>query len=138
MLYNSIKIFHIVSAAVLLTSMAMGINLWYKNHESSNISHFLQIQTVAIFIPVALLQLATGFTMISLKHYSLSQTWIAGSIFSFLIVIVSWFAFIYLYLHMQLNKKKKTLVLKQLQFCLLSLCCSAILSMIFFMANKTL
>lgn len=126
MLYNILKISHILSAALLLTSMAYSGYLWYANQKSSN-AEPIQVQTWMVIIPFAILQLATGFTMISLKHEELSQLWVSGSVIGFIVVIASWLAFIYFLLSGYSRK---------VQASLLTLCTSGLLFMIFLMANK--
>lgn len=126
MLYNILKISHILSAALLLTSMAYSCRLWLLNHKSSHVES-IQAQTWMIIIPFAVLQLATGFTMISLKHEELSQLWVSGSVIGFIVVIASWLAFIYFLLSGYGRK---------VQASLLALCTSGLLCMIFLMANK--
>ncbi len=60
--------------------------------------HVSQMQTVFFMIPFAIIQLATGFSLISLKHYTFSAFWVTGSIFAFIAMIISWLTFIYLLL----------------------------------------
>jgi uncharacterized membrane protein len=127
MLYNSLKIIHILSATLLLTGMAAGIRMWDIKQ--------IQTSTTLIFIPFALLQLTTGFTMISLKHYNLSDLWILGSAIGFIIVVTSWFAFIYFLLQSK-QTTRPTLFFKRMQFITLATCVTAILGMVFLMANK--
>lgn len=129
MLYNCIKILHIVSATLLLTSIAYSIRLWRRasiNNNHTETSENIQMQTWGLILPAAIFQLATGFTMISLQHYEFSQLWIKGSVIGFITVIASWFAFIYFLLSGS----------KKLQTAMLWVCTTSILCMIFFMANK--
>jgi len=135
MLYDSLKIFHIISATLLLTSIVYCVNLWRKPTAGTLTSDRIQTQTWLVIVPFALLQLATGFTMISLKHYGLADFWVTGSVIGFIIVIISWFAFIYFLLSAQHSEKKKILW-RQLQTCALLLGSLALFSMIYFMANK--
>lgn len=125
--YNSLKILHILTATLLLTSMVHCCYLWLQTkttyHSSAN---HIQIQTWRIIIPFALLQLATGFTMISIKQYNLSELWIFGSILGFIIVVCSWFGFLY-FLQSQQSKQAQSLMLL--------LCSVALLCMIFLMVT---
>lgn len=123
MLYYSLKILHIISATLLLTSMAYSIYLW----RSAALAERIQIQTVTIIVPAAIFQLLTGFTLISLQHEDISQWWIRISVTGFLIMMMSWFGFLYCLHHQSL---------KQWQQVWLILCVSTLVSMIFFMANK--
>jgi hypothetical protein len=123
MLYNILKILHVLSAALFLTGIGASIYIWKTSLNSSECSINIQKYTL-IVISFALLQLLSGFTMISLKHYDISQLWITGSALCFTLVITSWFAFLYF------------AAFKRLQTVLLGICLSSILSMVFLMANK--
>ncbi len=128
MLYNTLKILHILSAALVVTSIIYCCHLWLKQKPS----HTIQIQTWRTIIPFALFQLATGFTMISLKQYNLSEFWIIGSILGFVVVICSWFGFLYCVIASQ---QSTYLILKWAPPLLLVICCGALLSIIFLMAS---
>lgn len=127
MLYDTLKILHILSATLLLTSMVYSYQLW-RQAETVNIQR-IQIQTWLIILPFAIIQLITGFTIINIQHEDLTQLWIRGSVTGFILVIGSWFAFIYFLLSGQHRRK---------QAIMLSLCASALCVMIFFMTNKTI
>lgn len=145
-MYFSIKILHIISAALLLTSIGYCYHLWSRAQHVKELAFAvsqIQIQTWLIILPVVIFQLATGFTMISLNHEDFSQFWIMGSVIGFIIVVGSWFSFIYLLvLSQQLTvKSNQTISIKfksvrRLQSVLLCLCASAIFIIIFLMANK--
>lgn len=143
MLYIYLKIFHILSAACVLTSIVYSFHLWRSihSHNLATISERIQKQTSLIIIPFAVLQLATGFTMISLKRYSWHQFWLGGSVMSFIIVIITWFGFIYFLLLSQQatafsNEHLRSIRYRRLQSFMLLLCALGLLSMVFFMANK--
>lgn len=148
MLYNYFKIFHILSAALLLTSIVHCYKLWrnMQPNQMNAIASRIQNQTWMIIIPAAIIQLASGFTMISLNHYDISETWLSGSIIGFIGVIGSWFGFIYfLLLAQQLvtddHQTTQQIILKyqffrKIQSVMLVICALAILSLVFFMANK--
>jgi uncharacterized membrane protein len=131
MLYNSLKIIHILSAALLLLGMASCFRLWKIANQTPLNLHAIQSQTAFVILPIALFQLATGFTMISLQHYNLSERWITGSIVGFIIVISTWLGFIYFLLQ---SKNKK--IFHTLQKYMLSICGLTLFTMIFLMANK--
>lgn len=155
MLYYCLKILHIISATLMLTSIIYSYRLW-KNIQSLNnaetISQQIQTQTALFIIPFALIQLATGFTMISVQHYDYSEWWVTGSVIGFIVVIGSWFSFVYFLLTAQSLSEiknsnspsydnhrhgKKYKIYRQVQSFMLVLCAAAILSMIFFMTNKS-
>jgi uncharacterized membrane protein len=131
MLYNTLKIIHIISATLLLSSIAYSYCVWIKNDQSNTattVSERIQTQTWLIILPAAIFQLASGFTMISLQHYDLSLLWIKGSAIGFIGAIGAWFAFIYFLLSGQ--------HLRRTQGIMLCICGISLLCMIFFMANK--
>lgn len=149
MFYNYLKIIHILSAGLFITGIVYCYTLWKKAQQPDDIIHIaqrIQTQSWLLIIPAGLFQLMTGFTMISLKHYHYSQTWIAGSVIGFIIVITSWFSFIYfLLLSQQLvsqvqnsqSSHVKFIFFRRIQSIMLFVCMTALLSMVFFMANKT-
>lgn len=145
MLYYYFKIFHVITAALLLTSMGYSYSLWRRmriNGRNIAVAEQIQIQTWSIIVPLAIIQLATGFTMISVQHYNLSQLWVTGSVIGFIIVIGSWFSFIYFLLLSQqaldhTESKPRLKIYRKAQSVMLSVCAAATLSMIFLMANKT-
>jgi len=128
MLYNILKISHILSASFLIIGVSLSIKLWYSSSADMTIFKSIQNYTAFIIIPTAIFQLLTGFMMISLEHYNLSQIWIKDSTVAFIIAIGSWFGFLYLMLTTKLSR--------YLQYSLLILCLAAMLAMIFLMANK--
>lgn len=143
MLYIYLKIFHIISASCVLTSIGYSFHLWRSMHPRnlSTVSDQIQKQTSQIIIPFAVFQLATGFTMISLKRYSWHLFWLSGSVISFITAIASWFGFIYFLLLSQqtpvlLNESTESTRYRRLQSFMLLLCALGLLSMVFFMANK--
>lgn len=148
MSYNCLKIFHILSAVLLLTSMAYCYRLWRNvqtQRESEIASQNIQTQTWRIIIPATLIQLATGFTMLSLKPMGLSQYWIMGSVVGFITAIGSWFSFVYFLLLSQqlMTQQNDTPLLankfkffRRAQSAMLMLCGFALISMIFLMANR--
>jgi len=123
MIYESIKILHIISAAFLLTGMAASIYQWKYAQDGMVLSRKI-VQYTLLILPFFLLQLLSGFTMISLKHYALSEHWLMGSLISFMIVSFSWILFI-----CSSSRRK--------QIIFLSVCLFFLASMIFLMANKT-
>jgi uncharacterized membrane protein len=148
MLYNYLKILHIFSATLLLTSIAYSFTLWRDRHSpraNAIISSRIQTQTWLVIIPVALIQLVTGFTMLSLQEDDFSQLWIVGSIIGFIFFIGSWFSFIYFLLlaqHITIDSSgystgvQRYKFFRRAQSLMLIICVAALLGMIFFMANK--
>jgi uncharacterized membrane protein len=145
MIYNSLKILHILSATIVLTSIIYSFHLWRttKLNTIALVAERIQTQTFFIIIPFALIQLASGFTMVSLQKANFSPFWLSGSLLSFIIAIVSWLGFLYFLLFSQqatLAIRDKTSELKRyrrMQTAMLLLCALGLLSMIFFMTNKT-
>jgi uncharacterized membrane protein len=145
MAYNSLKFLHIISATLLLLSMAYSCKVWatLDTHKNSRtLLQQIQTQTWLIILPLAVIQLATGFTMISLNHEDLSQIWIVGSVIGFVTALGSWFAFIYfLLLSQQMAAEERIDVIqfkfyRRIQSAMISVCILAFMTMIFFMANK--
>jgi uncharacterized membrane protein len=147
MLYNYLKILHIFSAALLISSIGYSYIIWRDRRSprvSAIISNRIQTQTWLVIMPSALLQMATGFTMIGLQEEDMSQLWIVGSIIGFIIFIASWFSFIYFLLLAQQvpvnaassGSMSRYKFFRRAQTLMLSATAAALLCMIFFMANK--
>ncbi len=149
MIYNFLKILHIFSATLLLTSIAYSFLIWRDRYSSPRvgaiISSRIQTQTWVIILPVALFQMATGFTMLSLQEDDLSQLWIVGSIIGFIVFIASWFSFIYFLLLAQQvpidsdgygTAGERYKWFRRVQSFMLMISAAALLTMIFFMSNK--
>ena len=124
--------------------MVYSFHLWRSAyaHYPVRVADRIQKQTSLIIIPFSLLQLASGFTMISLQRYDWHAFWISGSVISFIIAILSWFGFIYfLLLSQQLtastHEPSKPKHYHRYQSLMLLCCALGLLSMIFFMANKS-
>ena len=148
MWYYCLKIVHILCAALLITSIGHSYRLWRMMHSSPNpslLAERIQTQTSLCIIPLAVLQLASGFMIMSLQHYHYSELWVMGSVIGFIVVIGTWFSFIYfLVLSQQLiantaqdASHPKYKLFRRIQFMMLSLCACALVSMIFLMANRT-
>jgi len=148
MTYDSLKIIHIVSASFLLSVLGYSYHLW-RNTQSLRDSavRFARIQTLTwlLILPLALIQLATGGMMISLKHEDMAQIWISGSLTGFVLLILAWFSFIYFLLLSQQIDIKKTLArisqspplaYRRVQSCMLFLTAFSVLLMVFFMSSK--
>jgi len=145
MLYSCLKILHILSAVLLLTSVAYSYMLWsyiQKPQHTAIIAERLQSQTWLVIIPAAIFQLATGFAMINLNHENLSQFWISGSVIGFITVIGSWFSFLYFLLLSQqiptkpLQNYPRFKLFRRVQSIMLSICAFALFGMVFLMTNK--
>lgn len=125
MIYFWLKIFHIISAALLLTSLSYCCCSWFVNKQAY--ANIVQAQTISVIIPLVILQMFTGFSAISfnedLNQESFNQLWIKGSAIGFVFMIVSWFGFVII-------KNRK------LQAAMLSICLFSLLTMIFLMTNK--
>ncbi len=150
MMYYSLKLFHIVSAALFVASIAFSFRLWQRMtspEEAFDTTQQIQAQTISFIIPLAILQLATGFTLISIKHYDFSAIWIMGSVIAFMIGIGSWLSFLYL---LQVSQQQiikgqqmseqpnnhRYSFFRRVQWMMLLICAAAVVSMIFLMANK--
>jgi hypothetical protein len=126
--YNCIKIFHIVSASLLLTSMIYSYLSVKSAKNTETTVNFLQNSAFMIVLPLAVIQLFSGFIMLSLKQTELTQLWVKGSIVGFIIGITSWFGWCYF---MQSNKYPKFTHTGLLITSILGL-----LTMLFFMTTR--
>jgi uncharacterized membrane protein len=134
MLYDTLKIVHILSATLLLTSMVVCVRLWQLLKKTSCEETIARIQSKTLWIAFfALFQLLSGFTLIGLKGKDLSPGWIISNMMGFIVMIGSWFAFTYT---VSLSHRS-TLRYQHLPSILLFICIITLGSMIFLMANRT-
>jgi uncharacterized membrane protein len=144
MSYNCLKILHIISAAFLLACMGYSYHLWrymQSPRDGAVRSQYIQTLTWLFIVPLALIQLATGFSMISMNHEDISQLWISGSVIGFITLVGGWFSFIYfLLLSQQVQiegfSTERAGNYRRMQSMMLTVCALAVLVMVFFMANK--
>jgi hypothetical protein len=128
MLYDCIKFIHILSATLVLTGMGYCVHLWRIAKVNKSALNGIQSLTWVLIAPLTFLQLATGFTMISLKHFLISEFWIKGSIIAFIFLISSWFGFVYLLLSPKSSRLAQSIILL--------ICSMSVVSMLFFMADR--
>lgn len=126
MLYDTLKIIHVLNGGLIFMALGLSIHTWQTVHDKNQLRFKLQAHTFLLLLPLILLQLLLGFTLMSLKEVTLHQIWVLGSIISFMSFVMTWLTFTY---SAQTNFKKITLLFFTLS--MLTLC-----SMIFFMANK--
>jgi len=142
MTYDWLKFFHIIGAGLLLSSLGYSYYLWKEidtRRYPAILFERIQQQTWLVIAPLAIIQLASGFTMISLKHYAFHKLWVKGSIFSFLLVLMSWFSFIYFLFCSQrisIATKHSSAKYKKAQLHALLVFKVALVAMIFFMSTK--
>jgi hypothetical protein len=127
-LYDFIKLFHFISAAVLLVSFCYSSGLWLRLNKEA-LDRILT-QTGAVIIPCALFQLITGFTLVSLKRAQLPLYWIEACIIGFIVALIMWFLFVYGFFF---NKIQSVFLSITLIVCAISL-----LFLVFLMSNAPL
>lgn len=140
-MYDYLKILHIISAALVLGSIFYSCQLWVAMLQADDgfpLFHRIQKLTAFIVIPATLVQLGTGFTLISLEHYPLTEWWIGTSITGFVVLVGSWLGFVYfLAAGQQQNVRPRTSTFyRRAQSIMLLLCGLSLAIMIFSMANR--
>lgn len=143
MLFHIYKIAHIFCATLVLTSIVYCFYSWrlmLDAENKENISQQIQKQTWLIIMPFAMIQLLTGFAMISVQKEDFSQFWIQGSVIGFVLAMASWFGFIYFLLSEQQycldNCSTNERFFRRAQTVMLFVCVLALMSMIFLMTNR--
>lgn len=146
MAYEYLKILHIISASLIIGSILYSYRIWLAMPHSHNrfaLFARIQKQTAYIIIPATLIQLGSGFTLISLQHYTMSDWWIGTSLLGFSLLVVSWVTFVYfLYISEQDIAKNDAAAGQGKQFAhraqslMLMLCALSVVIMIFAMANR--
>ena len=126
-LYFTLKIFHVISGAIVFCSAFIVPLYWIIEKKPTDI--FCQkTLTLALFItlPFLLLQLVTGFTIIGIKQYSIHLPWVWGTFTGFMVLFLSWFLALYF-----LTQKNKPAWAASI-----TLSFAALLLMLFLMANQ--
>lgn len=135
-MYNALKIIHILSAIIFVTSMTYCLYLWrFKTYQRTVAIIFqcIQAQTFRFIIPFILLQLFTGFTLFSLQPEKFTPGWPVGIFIHFVIVIAAWVVFIYFLCRSQQSARFN--FYRRIQGIMLLICLSALLTLIFQMAS---
>lgn len=102
MLYNWIKILHIISSAVLFgTGLGTAFYMFYVNLQKNTALIAKATATVVIadwlFTATSgVAQAITGFTLVYLKGYSLLDLWVLWSIIGYIIAGICWFPVVWL------------------------------------------
>lgn len=102
MLYLWLKIFHVISSAVLFgTGIGTAFYMFYLNLQK-DVELIASATRQVVFADWAftgtagIIQFITGFSMIYLKGYSFTELWIWGSILGYAIAGLCWFPVVYL------------------------------------------
>lgn len=101
MLYNYLKIIHVISAAVLFgTGLGTAFYMYLAN-KSKDITLIVTatknvVKADWLFTTTSgFIQAITGFWMVYLHGYSLHLLWVQGSIIGYFIAAVCWFPVVY-------------------------------------------
>ena len=149
-LYEYVKMLHIISASLVVSSLFYSYQLWRLLRAQGNANTFsvfmrIQKQTLLVIVPFTLIQLATGFTLISQQHGLLSDSWVSTSLLGFMVMISSWLGFIYFLSASQHldassnsneNNNSRKRFYDRAQSIMLFLCALALSAMIYVMANR--
>lgn len=102
MLYEWLKITHVISAAILFgTGLGTAFYMFYVNRSGDLdlIAYALKQVVFADWVftgSAGVVQALTGFAMIALKGYSFKLTWVLGSIIGYAIAGLCWFPVVWL------------------------------------------
>ena len=102
MIFDYVKIIHIISACILLGSgMGTAFYMFFVNFsdDTSLIAQATAQVVIADWLftgTSGVVQALTGFTMIYLQHYALTQLWVIGSIAGYLVAGACWLPVVYL------------------------------------------
>ena len=102
MLFEWVKIIHVISAAVLFgTGMGTAFYMFYVNRQT-DIRLIAMATKQVVFVDwvftgsSAVVQFVTGFILIYLKGYSPLSLWIVGGVLGYLIAGACWIPVVYL------------------------------------------
>ena len=94
--YDIFKISHIISGAVVFGSAFLIPLYWLIEKTPTDIFCQKTLKlALLITLPFLLLQLITGFTIISIKHYSMQLPWVWGTFAGFMVLFFSWLSALY-------------------------------------------
>ncbi len=133
-----LKIIHVLGASFFFTGASLVTVRWLGWRNAIDTATLSLDKIIWLFIiPTALIQLITGFSIISIKQYRLDQVWIAGSLIGFFIQITGWMLWQNVY-QRYLHSPKTSTTLKKILSVLCIVLMLVLLMMIFFMTNKHL
>lgn len=147
MAYTTLKFMHVLSATLLLGSMGFCTYVWYLIRSPEDLrlgTQRIQRFSLCLVLPSLLVQLGSGFTLISLRQDIITRACMMIAASGFMLVTASWFGLIYLLLQqvqlLSVKRSRAVLALhkryRQGQLALLSTCAITLLIMIFFMSNQ--
>src|SRR5690349_10751661 len=107
MLYLWLKIIHIISATFLFgTGLGSAFYLWraHLSQDVAAIAFATRNVVIADWIfttPAVIIQPLTGFAMAYINHFPLNSTWIALSLFLYLLTGVFWLPVVWLQIRLK-------------------------------------
>lgn len=107
MWYLWLKLIHILSSTILFgtgigTACVMVYGYWTRDtHVIAAINRYVVVADWGFTMPSAVIQVATGLSMVYLAGYPLSSFWIMGAIIGYLIAMCCWFPVVYLQIKMR-------------------------------------
>lgn len=139
MLYFYLKTIHIVVAALIVglavvSSLPVVLSRRVDNGvlQHSIVTRWLQINALVV-LPLLLIQMVLGFSVISVRQYSLLTPWLVGTFACYFAAMVCWL--IAMFQLLQFRQFADTVFYKRWRlYALMS--ASIVLVMLFLMANK--
>jgi len=134
--YNTLKIIHILSGSLVFCTI-LGVQsywLWWAyqpldEHERAPFAHALHQKTLPILILGTLIQIISGFMLISLHHISWQALWIKATFIGIVLLLGNWGIFIGL---LSLQRA----IARYLAIVSLALSVGILSAMVYFMANQ--
>lgn len=128
MSYALLKITHIITAALALGGgLALAITAYLmRSLPTGRVS--LEKINLVIVIPAYCLQAITGFSIISVQHYSVHTLWVEMTLLLYPVAVIAWLAASFAWY----QKKEKR------AFGCACLCWGTVAVMVFFMANRVM
>ncbi len=134
--YNSLKIIHILSGSLVFCTILVVQSYWVwwayqplDEHERAPFAHSLHQKTLPILTLGALIQIISGFTLISLHHISWQALWVKATFIGIVLLLGNWGVFIGL-LSLQRAKARYLAIIS------LALSVGILSTMVYFMSNQ--
>lgn len=90
-LYFTFKIIHVITGSILFTSIfVLGGYTLCQRQLTTKLLTFTRNISWLVSLPMLLLQMITGFTIISIKPYSIYLPWVWGTFIGFAVLTICW------------------------------------------------
>ncbi len=139
MLYFYLKTIHVIVGATLfgVALSTSGLLVFAKHNQAITdltpaVNRWLRMNGFLV-LPLLLIQMVLGLSVISIQHYSLTMPWVVVTFVGFILMLFSWLAATFNLLQYK-HQSDPILYIRWRRFCLAALI--ILMVMVFMMANR--